>query len=56
LLASEENSLPPQLMETWPLLPLAWTMALAWSTAKSKSVKLFEAASTRTILAFGAMA
>src|SRR6266498_1487721 len=50
--ASLENSLPPQLMETC----FAPGMLLATSTASNRLAKLLVAASTSTILAFGAIA
>src|SRR6266567_1827676 len=54
--ASVENSPPPQLIETSPRPPVARTWLVATSTAANKSTKLLVAASTRTILALGAMA
>src|SRR6266542_3953305 len=50
--ASLENSLPPQLMETC----FAPVMLLATSTAANRLAKLLLAASTKTILALGAIA
>src|SRR5713101_5746196 len=52
LLTSLEDSPPPQLMETW------WTPVweAAKSTAPKRLAKLFVAASTKRILAPGAMA
>src|SRR5450759_2927685 len=52
LLASVEDSLPPQLMDTSraPAIPLAT------STAWNRSAKLLVLASTSTIFAFGAIA
>src|SRR5712692_405791 len=55
LLASVENSLPPQLIDTSPPPPLA-TRLLATSTAAKRLAKLLLAASTKMILAPGAMA
>src|SRR5258708_2364936 len=52
LLASLENSLPPQLIDT-ACVP---AIELATSTAANRFAKLFVAASTNTILAFGAIA
>src|SRR5216683_2637367 len=56
LVASLENSLPPQLMDTSPRPPLARTWLVATSTAANRFAKLLVAASTSTILAFGAIA
>src|ERR1035437_1814754 len=61
-LASEENSLPPQLIDTSPappeatVLPSVATQCVATSTAAKRSAKELLSASTRTILALGAMA
>src|SRR5947208_16865913 len=54
-LVSPENSPPPQLLETSPP-PAAATRLAATVSAASRLEKLFEAASTRTILALGAIA
>src|ERR1035441_945553 len=52
---SPENSLPPQLFDTSPP-PAALTILLAMSSAVIRSAKLFDAASTSTICAPGAIA
>src|SRR6266478_4330667 len=52
LVASLENSLPPQLMDTSPRPPLARTWLVATSTAANRFAKLLVAASTSTIFAF----
>ena len=52
-----ENSAKPQFVLTLPKpLPPGLTIELATSMARNRSVELFEAASTSTILAFGAVA
>src|SRR5450759_1523645 len=57
-LASVENSLPPQLIDTshLPNLFAPATVVVATSTAAKRSAKELLAASTRTIFALGAMA
>src|SRR5258707_15360976 len=52
---SPENSDPPQLLEISPP-PAAATSLLAQSSATNRSVNEFEAASTKKILALGAIA
>src|SRR5438067_8660279 len=54
-LVSPENSPPPQLLETSPP-PAAETRLAATVSAASRLERLFDAASTRMILALGAIA